>query len=96
MTLSLISFLLKWHHATFNYNCNYGCFVVFDCSPYQREQNKEPRDVSDHPSERDLQSTKDFEGGHEVRRTGDAQYVGHGEEYVRNDLRVVWPPFKPC
>jgi hypothetical protein len=61
----------------------------------QREQDKEPRDVADHSTERYLKWTENFKGRHQVRRSGDAHNIGDSKQYVGYYLGIVGLPFEP-
>jgi len=61
---------------------------------YQREEDEEARDVTEHAAERDLKRTKHLEGGHQVRRPGNAPHVRQSEQHVGHYLRIVELPFE--
>jgi hypothetical protein len=59
---------------------------------YQCEQHEKSCDVAEHATERDLQRAEHLEGRHQIRRTGDTQNVGDGEQHVGNDFGIVGFP----
>ena len=61
---------------------------------YQCEQDEEARDVRQHSSKRDLESSEDFEGGHEEGGACDAEHIRDRKQDVRYNFRVVGLPIK--
>jgi hypothetical protein len=59
---------------------------------YQNEQCHEAPNVTDHPTQRELEGPKVLKGSHDVGDSHEGHDVSYGEQTVRHNLRIVRVP----
>lgn len=59
---------------------------------YEQKEYDETGDIGKHPTERDLKGPEQFVRRHDVRRSGETQDVGHGEQDLGDNHRIARQP----